>query len=234
MSKTRQAVVDLALSWIGKNEKNGSYKYIIDTYNSYKGQKPRGIKMGYGWSWCACTWSALAIKLGYTDIMPIEISCGYLIEAARRMDCWTENDGYIAQPGDAILYDWDDNGTGDNTGWPDHVGVVVKTDTKNKTFTVVEGNYSNAVKKRTIAFNGKYIRGFITPKYDEISNESSKEEKKMIYNYIDDNMPEFARPTIQKLCNKGILKGDSTGLNLTYDMLRIFTILDRAGVFDKE
>lgn len=54
----------------------------------------------------------------------------------------------------------------------------------------------------------------------------------MIYNYIDDNMPEFARPTIQKLCDKGYLQGDSNGLNLKYDMLRILTILDRAGVFD--
>lgn len=56
----------------------------------------------------------------------------------------------------------------------------------------------------------------------------------MIYNNIDNNMPSFARPTIQKLCDKGYLKGDGKGLDLTYDMLRILTILDRAGVFDKE
>lgn len=55
----------------------------------------------------------------------------------------------------------------------------------------------------------------------------------MIYNYIDDNMPVFAKPTIQKLCDKGILKGDSKGLNLDYTMLRLLVILDRAGVFDK-
>lgn len=53
----------------------------------------------------------------------------------------------------------------------------------------------------------------------------------MVYNYIDDNMPEFARATIQKLCDKGFLKGDKQGLNLTYDMLRILVILDRTGVF---
>ena len=55
----------------------------------------------------------------------------------------------------------------------------------------------------------------------------------MIYNYIDGNMPEFARPTIQKLCNKGYLNGDANGLGLTYDMLRILVILDRTGAFDK-
>ncbi len=58
--------------------------------------------------------------------------------------------------------------------------------------------------------------------------------EKMIYNYIDDNMPEWARPTIQKLVDKEILIGDENGLNLTYDMLRIMVILDRTGAFDNE
>lgn len=166
MGKSRQAVVDLARSWEGKKESDGSFKSIIDIYNSYKGQFPRGTKMQYNWAWCACTWSALAIKLGYTSIMPIEISCGFLINAAKKMGCWQENDGYVAQPGDAILYDWDDSGKGDNTAWPDHVGVVIETYKDAGYFVVMEGNYNNAVKRRTISINGKYIRGFITPKYE--------------------------------------------------------------------
>lgn len=60
---------------------------------------------------------------------------------------------------------------------------------------------------------------------------NTEEDKDMMYNTIED-MPEFARATIQKLCDKGVLKGDSNGLNLSYDMLRIFVILDRAGVFE--
>lgn len=163
--KTRDEVIKLAQSWIGKNEKDGSYKSIIDVYNSYKGQKPRGLKMQYDWSWCACTWSALAIKLGYTDIMPIEISCGELIEAAKKMGVWVEKDSYVPKPADGILYDWQDNGKGDNTGWPDHVGVVESVD--NKYITVIEGNYQDSVKRRKIQIDGKFIRGFITPKYDD-------------------------------------------------------------------
>lgn len=54
----------------------------------------------------------------------------------------------------------------------------------------------------------------------------------MIYNYIDKNMPEWARPTIQKLVDKGILQGDDGGLNLTDDLLRILVINDRAGLYD--
>ena len=168
MGYSRQKVVDTALSWVGKKEADGSYKEIIDQYNQCPvGILPRKTKMQYGWAWCACTWSAIAIKLGYTAIMPIEISCYYLIEAAKKMGCWMENDGYVPSPGDGVLYDWDDSGVGDNTGNPDHVGTVVEVNKDSGYFVVVEGNYSNAVKKRTIAINGKYIRGFIVPKYTD-------------------------------------------------------------------
>lgn len=57
------------------------------------------------------------------------------------------------------------------------------------------------------------------------------EKQNAIYNYIDENMPEFAKPTISKLCAKGILKGDENGLNLNYVMMRILVLLDRVGVF---
>lgn len=159
---SRDAVVKLAKSWLGLNEADGSYKNIIDIYNTQK-TFPRGTKMKYEWAWCACTWSALAIKLGYQEIMPIEISCIQLINIAKQMGIWVENDSYVPMPGDAILYDWQDNGVGDNAGQPDHVGVVTMVD--GGTITVVEGNYNNRVGVRQIPIGGKFIRGFITPRY---------------------------------------------------------------------
>lgn len=168
--RSRDAVVKLAQSWIGVKESDGSFKFIIDLYNS-KTPLPRGYKLKYTDSWCAGMQSALAIKLGYTDIMPVECSCGQLIEVAKKMGIWQENDSYIPLPGDQILYDWDDNGVGDNTGWPDHVGLVEKVE--NGVITVIEGNYSNSVKRRNIQINGKYIRGFITPKYDDVKEEKN-------------------------------------------------------------
>lgn len=167
MKYSRQKVVDLIKSWEGFNEADGSFRQIIDIYNSFKGPFPRNVKMQYSWAWCACTWSALAIKLGYTDIMPIEISCSYLIEAAKKKGVWVEQDSYVPQPGDAVLYDWQDNGSGDNTGNPDHVGTVIEVHPEAGYMIVLEGNYSNAVKRRTIFINGKFIRGFITPKYTD-------------------------------------------------------------------
>lgn len=65
------------------------------------------------------------------------------------------------------------------------------------------------------------------------SEEPNMTQDSIIYNYIDDSIPEFARATIKKLVDKKILNGESDGLNLTYDMLRILVIVDRAGAFDK-
>lgn len=166
LGNMRKKAVYLFCSWVGKNEKDGSYKEIIDIYNSKK-PYPRGARMQYYYPWCACTWSAVAIKLGLTQIMPIEISCGELIKKAKEMGIWVEDDSYVAQPGDGILYDWDDDGKGDNTGWPDHIGMIVSADKRSKKFKVVEGNKNDAVDYRIISFNGKNIRGFITPKYEE-------------------------------------------------------------------
>lgn len=46
--------------------------------------------------------------------------------------------------------------------------------------------------------------------------------------------PEWAQATVNKLHQKGFLKGDEHGqLNLSEDMCRMLVILDRAGAFDK-
>jgi peptidoglycan hydrolase-like protein with peptidoglycan-binding domain len=89
-----------------------------------------------------------------------------MITLAQKMGIWVENDAHKPEPGDIILYDWDDSGSGDNKGNSDHVGVVEKV--SGTTITVIEGNYSNAVKRRTLKVNGKYIRGYIVPKFEAV------------------------------------------------------------------
>lgn len=162
----RSTIVSQAQSWIGKKESDGSFKDIIDVYNSYL-PHPRGVKMDYKTAWCAAFCSALAIKCGYTEIIPIEISCGQMINLAKSMGIWIENDSFVPKPGDFILYDWDDSGIGDNTGWPDHIGIIESVDKSAGYMVVIEGNYNDSVKRRTISINGRYIRGFITPAYDD-------------------------------------------------------------------
>lgn len=70
--------------------------------------------------------------------------------------------------------------------------------------------------------------------YEELKKEIAElKEKTGYFNYIDKNMNESYKPTIQKLVDQGRLEGNEKGeLMLTTDMMRILTILDRAGVFN--
>lgn len=156
-------LVKLAQSWIGKKESDGSHKAIVDIYNSHK-PLARGYKVKYDDSWCATHIVALAIKCNAVDIIPKECGCGEMIKLFQKIGCWVENDAHVPKMGDIIFYDWQDNGKGDNTGWSDHVGIVEKVE-GNK-ITVIEGNINDAVGRRTLQVNGKYIRGYGVPKYE--------------------------------------------------------------------
>lgn len=164
MAKYASKVVEQAKAWLGLKESDGSFKPIIDTYNAHK-PLARGYKVKYTDEWCATFVSAVAIKLGYTDIMPTECSCSKMIELLKKIGSFVEDDSVVPAPGWIMFYDWQDtSGKADNKGSADHVGIVEKVD--GNTITVIEGNYSQSVKRRTIAVDGKYIRGYGVPKYD--------------------------------------------------------------------
>lgn len=170
----RNAVVAQAKAWIGKNEADGSHKEIIDVYNSHK-PLARGYAMKYTDAWCAAFVSAVAIKCGVTDILPTECGCEKMVALFKKLDEWVEDDAYTPAPGDVIFYDWQDSGSGDNTGSSDHVGIVEKV--SGSTITVIEGNTSNAVGRRTLQVNGKYIRGYGVPKYSTAAADPATAKK---------------------------------------------------------
>ena len=163
MAKYASKVVEQAQAWLGKNEADGSHKEIIDIYNTQR-PLPRGYAVKYTDAWCATFVSAVAGKLGYTDIIPTECSCPKMIELLKNIGAWVEDDAFVPKPGDILFYDWDDNGVGDTKGDSEHVGIVAKVE--GDTITVIEGNYSNSVKRRYIKVNGRYIRGYGVPKYE--------------------------------------------------------------------
>lgn len=165
----RQNFVNTAASYIGCKESDGSHKKIIDIYNEHT-PLARGYKVKYTDAWCATFVSAMAIKCGLTDIIPTECGCGQMIALFQKLGEWQENDAYTPQPGDVVFYDWDDSGSGDNTGWPDHVGIVETI--SGSTFKVIEGNMNNAVGRRTMTVNGKNIRGYGVPKFTGSSTTS--------------------------------------------------------------
>lgn len=158
----RQAMVARARKYIGCKESNGTHKQIIDIYNEHK-PLARGYAVKYTDAWCATYGSAIAILEGHTDIIPTECGCDAQIKLWQAKGRWQENDAYVPQPGDYVYYDWQDSGAGDNKGNSDHVGIVESCD--GKTITVIESNKNDAVGERTLAVNGRYIRGFGLPDY---------------------------------------------------------------------
>lgn len=168
-TQIREKVVAAAKAWLGCNEADGSHRQIVDVYNSHR-PLARGYALKYTDAWCAGFVSAVAIKLGLTDIMPTEVGVGNMIELYRKLGRWQESDSYVPKPGDVIMYAWSDNGVGDCTSGASHVGIVVSCD--GKTITVIEGNKANAVGYREIAVNGRYIRGFGLPDYASKATEN--------------------------------------------------------------
>lgn len=154
---TREQAVAQAKSWNGLKESDGSFKPIIDIYNS-----AAKSKISYDTPWCAAFISAIGIIIEAD--FPISSSCGDQIKQWQKKACWVEDDAYTPQPGDIIYYDWDDKGKGDDTTGHDHVGIVIEV--SGTKFKVEEGNKKDAVGTRSMSVNGKYIRGYAVPKYD--------------------------------------------------------------------
>lgn len=166
----RNQLIKTAKSFVGAKQGSAKHKELINLFNQVK---PDGWAMTYSASWCAAAASAFAIKtFGVSKAkkyFPLSANCGTIITKAKKMGIWVESDSHIPKGGDWILYDWDDSGRGDNKGGPDHVGIVKKA-TKKK-ITVIEGNKgkSSEVGIREIPVNGRYIRGFVTPKYSAMA-----------------------------------------------------------------
>lgn len=161
-NQLRSNVVSVMKGWLGWSEANGKHKRIIDIYNNHK-PLAQGYRVKYSDEWCATAVSAAFIKAGLTDIGFTECSCNRMIALYKAKGLWEERDSYVPKVGDIIMYDWQDNGVGDNVGSADHVGLVAAINgTK---LTIIEGNKSEAVSYRSMVVNGKYIRGYCLPDY---------------------------------------------------------------------
>lgn len=169
----RNQLIKTAKSFLGAKQGSAKHKELINKFNQVK---PDGWAMTYSAAWCAAAASAFAIKtFGVSKAkkyFPLSANCGTIITKAKKMGIWVESDSHIPKGGDWILYDWDDNGKGDNVGGPDHVGTVDKV--SNSKIYVIEGNKSNAVGERILAVNGRYIRGFVTPKYSTMAKSKTR------------------------------------------------------------
>lgn len=160
--EARMKVVNIMKAWVGGYEGGAIHNEILNTYNNH-----RPLAQGYvvkSWdAWCATTVSAAFIKAGMTSIAPTECSCPRMIQLYKNIGRWVENDAYVPQPGDIIMYDWQDSGSGDNVGTADHVGIVESCN--GSAIVIIEGNMSNNVGRRNLQVNARYIRGYCCPNF---------------------------------------------------------------------
>lgn len=173
-SQLRKKVASFLEPYLGIKEGSTLHKELLAIFNN-SGLCTR-YKMTVNDAWCATGVSAVFIALGLAGkpnsgslFECVECSCPKMIDLAKKQGIWEENDAYVPDVADIIMYDWQDT-TGskrDNTGTPDHVGIV--SSCENNTIKVIECNKEDTVTYRTLKVNGDDIRGFILPKYSEFA-----------------------------------------------------------------
>ena len=165
---TANQIIKTMQEWIGTDKRK-----IIDLYNSHK-PLAHNYVVKYTDAWCDTTVSACFIKNNAVSLIG-GTECGVErhIQLFKKAGIWIEDGTITPEPGDIITYNWDDS-TQPNDGYADHIGIVEKVD--GGMITVIEGNYNNAVKRRTISVGWGYIRGYARPKYNK---EEKQEETKM-------------------------------------------------------
>lgn len=227
----RELLVATARAYMGANTYNGQKQEIIDIYNKNH-PLPRGYKVQYTDAWCATFVSAMGYIAGFSRIVLPECSCPEMISKYMFANCWEERDDYVPKPGDIIFYDWDDNGHGDCTGVPDHVGIVETCNGYN--ITVIEGNKGDTVGRRNLLVNSRYVRGYGVPNYSLLADEKEKpetkpesEETEMVYKTVND-VPKWAYKDIKALIDCDAIAGDGMGnIDLNETLMRAVIIMKR-------
>lgn len=175
-TEARQKIISVGKSYVGTAQGSKNHSELVSEFNSVK---PDGYTLKSNDPWCAGGLSAFTIQaFGKTvakKYFPLSAGCPMMITKAKKLGIWVENDAYVPKKGDWILYDWDDSGKGNNTGSPDHVGLVVEVN--GSTIKVLECNHHNRVDYREIKVNGRYIRGFIVPDYADVAKALTKNVK---------------------------------------------------------
>ena len=147
-------MINTARQYIGINE--FQKKQLMDYYNNAVYpliDKNRKYKIKYSDDWCAMFCSVIAHKIGLTkEQFPFEVSVYYMTQKAKKMGIFT-TDLNKAQVNDLVIYDWKADGT------LNHVGILQEIGTDY--IKVLEGNYSNTVKVRTVKMPSSEVYGYI-------------------------------------------------------------------------
>ena len=128
------------------------------------------------------------------------------------------------QPGDQIFF-----GDGKST-W--HTGIV--TAVRDGCVFTEEGN--SGVKSGVHSFKypigSKSIKGYGRPDWSLVPDESEEENDMAVTYKTLADVPDWYKPTVDKLVKAGALNGTGDGLNVSEDFCRTMTVLDRLGKLD--
>lgn len=230
----RDAYLVQLLRYTGIKEGSAEHAQIIAAYNLIT-PRPRGHVATVKDSWCAIFLCAIAWAMGFRD-WPWECSCSRIMMEAKVRGIWHGGWSDGAQLGQWVIYDLDKSGA------VDHIGAVCHV--SGNDVWIVEGNYSNTVKVRRIQVGDERVAGFVDVDYTELVDDGNlvdteppripieipeiKEEDDMKTYKTVDEVPEYARPTIAMLVERGALLGVAEGdLGLTDEMVRTLVIQER-------
>lgn len=197
---TKEQYINKAMEFLGVTEGTYKHKTIVKAYNSIK-PLPRGYKLTMYDSWCAGFVSAIASLAGFGSEFPYECGAQKMTEKAQKMKLWAQ----VKSPkvGWLCVYDWQKD------GHADHVGIV--TEVTAKQIKVIEGNYNDSVKIRTIKKDAPTIKGYIALRFKESAlksdNDIAKEVIKGLWGNGEERKKKLKKAgydpvQIQKLVNK--------------------------------
>ncbi len=185
-----------------------------------------GKKNGYDWcdvfvDWCFVTTFGrdIAQKLLCQPDRSLGAGTGYSLNYYKQKGRFFTT----PQPADQIFF-------GDSKStW--HTGLV--TAVSGGYVHTIEGNAGtpSAVRARKYAIGKKTIKGYGRPDWSIVPADEQEDDDMKYYNTLAD-VPTWYKPAVQKAVDKGALKGTGGGLNVSEDLCRTLTVLDRLGKLD--
>lgn len=210
-------VLNAALSQLGTKESPPESNRV--KYNTwYYGKEVSGA--AYPWCMAFVQWCYARAGLA----LPFRTaSCGALLRWYREHDpgCVTKT----PVPGDIVIFDFPGGAATDHTGIFERLRGDAVTTIDGNTGTSSDAD-GGAVMRRTRS--ASLVAAYIHPRQEEQEEEDMKR-----YNTIAEIEREasWAAEAVKKLVAAGALNGTGKGLDLSADMLRVFVINDRMGLY---
>lgn len=246
---TVQQMLAVANNEVGYLEKASNSNLDSKTANSgYNNYTKYGAWYGLNGPsayWCHMFVSWCAAQSSNANIVPKTASCYTGRDWFQSRGLFHLRRGYTPKPGDIVYFSTTQYPSGGG-----HVGIVEKV--IGNTVYTIEGNTSGAsgvvsngggVAKKSYSLSYANIYGYGSPNYDKEEEDLTEAQARAIAQAVYDenhtvyktqaDVPDWGKDTVDKLVNLGALQGTGSGLNLSYDLLRVFVTFDRVGLFDK-